>query len=138
MRTAFVSCVKTKLDRSAPAKDLYVSPWFTMARRYAETHAERWYILSAAHGLVEPEKVIDPYDISLNWMKVNDRREWSKLVQKQMDLKWVRGGTAILLAGLNYRRHLEKGLLDRFAEVEVPMSGLRLGQQLSWLSKSLQ
>ena len=40
-----------------------------MARRYAETHAERWYILSAAHGLVDPERIIDPYDISLNGRK---------------------------------------------------------------------
>jgi hypothetical protein len=50
-----------------------------------------------------------------------------------MDLAGVRGGQAIVLAGVNYRRHLEMPLLDRFAEAEIPMSGLMLGQQLSWL-----
>ena len=137
MRVAFVSCVKTKLDHRAPAKDLYCSHWFELARRYAETHAEHWFILSAAYGLVRPDSVIDPYERSLNGMKIEARRGWSKLVQKQMDLIQLRGGTAVVLAGLNYRRHLEVALLDRFAEVEVPMTGLRMGEQLSWLSSNV-
>ena len=37
---AFVSCVKTKADRSMMAKDLYISPWFKMARAYVEKNAE--------------------------------------------------------------------------------------------------
>lgn len=34
-----------------------------------------------------------------------------------MDLAGVRGYEAIVLAGINYRRHLNMALLDRFAEV---------------------
>jgi hypothetical protein len=43
MRVAFVSCVKTKSDRPMPAKDLYVSRWFKLARSYGERHAHRWF-----------------------------------------------------------------------------------------------
>jgi len=45
------------------------------------------------------------------------------------------GRKAIILAGLNYRRGLITPLLDYYGEVEVPMEGLMLGQQLSWLSR---
>ncbi len=62
---AFISCVKAKADRPMPAKDLYVSPWFHMARGYVERHAHRWFILSAAHCLVPPDFVIEPYDLTL-------------------------------------------------------------------------
>lgn len=134
-RVAFVSCVKLKADTERPARDLYVSPWFVMARRYAERNSDRWFILSAAYGLLDPDRIIEPYEKTLNDMPVDARRGWAKLVTKQMDLSGVRGNEAIVLAGLNYRRHLEMALLDRFVEVEVPMSGLMLGQQLSWLSK---
>ncbi|WP_162496312.1 DUF6884 domain-containing protein [Bradyrhizobium canariense] len=79
--------------------------------------------------------IIEPYDKTLNDMGIEARRGWAKLVTQQMDLARVGGDTAIVLAGQNYRRHLNMALLDRFAEVEVPMSGLMLGQQLSWLSK---
>jgi hypothetical protein len=137
MRVAFVSCVKLKDDRPRQARDLYVSPWFVMARRYAERNADCWFILSAAYGLVGPDRVIEPYDRTLNKMSIDERRGWAKLVVKQIDLARVRGDEAIVLAGINYRRHLEMPLLDRFKEVEVPMSGLMLGQQLSWLSKRM-
>ncbi|MEY9138456.1 hypothetical protein ABIE79_009984 [Bradyrhizobium diazoefficiens] len=135
-RVAFVSCVKTKADSARPAEQLYISPWFVMARRYAERNSDRWFILSAAYGLLDPDRVIEPYEKTLNDMPIADRRGWAKLVTKQMDLAGVRGNEAIVLAGINYRRHLNMALLDRFAEVEVPMEGLMLGQQLSWLSKS--
>jgi hypothetical protein len=98
-------------------------------------HAESWFILSAAYGLVRPDTVIDPYERSLNGMKIEARRGWARLVNKQMDMIRLGGGTAIVLAGLNYRRHLEHALLDRFAEVEIPMSGLRMGEQLRWMSE---
>ncbi|OSI35263.1 DUF6884 domain-containing protein [Bradyrhizobium canariense] len=57
-RVAFVSCVKLKADTARPARDLYVSPWFIGARRYAERNADSWLILSAAYGLVDPDRVI--------------------------------------------------------------------------------
>ncbi|MCA1379349.1 hypothetical protein I6F34_00745 [Bradyrhizobium sp. BRP05] len=137
MKVTFVSCVKLKADRPMPARDLYISPWFVMARRYAERNSDRWLILSAAYGLLDPDRVIEPYEKTLNDMPIDARRGWAKLVTKQMDLAGVRGDEAIVLAGVNYRRHLEMPLLDRFAEVDVPMAGLMLGQQLSWLKTTL-
>lgn len=50
MRVALVSCVKTKRDTPHPAKDLYTSPLFKGLRRYAEAHADTWFILSAEFG----------------------------------------------------------------------------------------
>ena len=106
-----------------------------MARRYAHAIADRWFILSAAYGLVEPDRVIEPYEKTLNKMPIAERRGWAKLVTKQMDLAQVYGDEAIVLAGLNYRRHLEMPLLDRFREVVVPMPGFAFGEQLSWLKE---
>ena len=53
MRVALVSCVKSRRPEPAPARDLYTSPLFRAMRRYAESHADAWYILSAKHGLVD-------------------------------------------------------------------------------------
>jgi hypothetical protein len=134
---AFVSCVKMKADRPLPAKDLYISPWFRMARAYAEQHARKWFILSAAHGVVHPDVVIEPYDVTLNGASVEDRSHWASVVRQQFDVmeRDLCGSKAIILAGKNYRRGLITPLERMFGEVEVPMEGLMLGQQLSWLSK---
>jgi hypothetical protein len=57
-----VSCTKSKTDHSAPPKDLYEpSALFRKARRYCKDTHDEWYILSAKHGLLEPDgPPIDP------------------------------------------------------------------------------
>jgi hypothetical protein len=72
---ALVSCVKSKQTKRAQAKDLYTSPLFRRARRYAEQAADRWFILSAKHGLLDPLKVIAPYEQTLAPMA--DRKQWA-------------------------------------------------------------
>jgi hypothetical protein len=49
-----VSCVKSKLSRSAPARTLYTSAWFRKVRDIVEKSGARWFVLSARHGLVAP------------------------------------------------------------------------------------
>ena len=61
-KVILVSCVGQKLGYPAPAADLYQSDWFKKARAYAEAEGQRWYILSAKHGLVNPSKVLTPFD----------------------------------------------------------------------------
>jgi hypothetical protein len=136
-RVAFVSCVKTKADRPEPAERLYISPWFRMAREYARRNAERWFVLSAEHGLIEPSKVIAPYETTLNRMMIEDRKRWSEHVEWQMDDLNVKGDLAFVLAGERYREFLMNRLIIRFDDVKVPMEGLMMGQQLSWMKNML-
>ncbi|MGJ4952984.1 DUF6884 domain-containing protein [Bradyrhizobium sp. HKCCYLS20291] len=41
MKVAFVSCVKTKADGICRAGEMYTSPWFKMARFWAERNADQ-------------------------------------------------------------------------------------------------
>lgn len=79
-----VGCVKRKLDRPAPARDLYTSALFRKERDYAERSRLRWYMLSAEHGLVAPETVLAPYDLRLTRTPQAYRREWGERVLKQV------------------------------------------------------
>ena len=45
---------------------MYISDLFIKARRYVETHYDKWFILSAKYHLVEPETSMEPYDETLN------------------------------------------------------------------------
>jgi hypothetical protein len=51
-----LGCVKTKRDHRAKARDLYCSPLWRARRSYAEANGPPWLILSAKHGLVEPNR----------------------------------------------------------------------------------
>jgi hypothetical protein len=133
---ALVSCVKLKIDHPAPAKDLYMrSQWFRGARRYAQEHAKSWFILSALRGLVDPETVIEPYEQSLNGADIDERHEWTMKVIRQIAEKELFGDRVVVLAGLHYRQLLINPLILRFKQMDVPMEGLMMGQQLQWLSR---
>ena len=76
-RLFLISCVKTKGAMPAAAMDLYTSNWFRKARACVETTGCPWRILSAQYGLIHPEEEIEPYEKTLNTMRVEERRAWA-------------------------------------------------------------
>ena len=132
-RLYLVSCVGKKGKRPVPVKELYQSTWFTLARAWVEREAAPWFILSAKHGLVQPDAVIAPYDETLNSMPVAARRDWAERVKSQLVKSLPNVGEIVIFAGRRYREYIEKPLRTHCTSVEVPMEGLRIGEQLRWL-----
>lgn len=128
-----VSCVSKKKDKACPARDLYISDWFRKARAYVELTGHPWFILSAEYGLVNPETVIEPYERTLNKMPVRERRAWAERVIAQLQGELSGVDRIVILAGARYREFIMEGLSNMVSEVEVPLEGLRIGEQLSWL-----
>lgn len=121
-----VACCGKKLSYAAPAKDLYQSELFRKSRRYAEQHGDKWLILSALHGVVHPDATIEPYDVTLNDMGADARRQWSNKIAKQ--LQDYQNDQITVLAGSAYC-----GWVNQFNNVTRPMEGLGIGQQLAYL-----
>jgi hypothetical protein len=130
-----VACVGKKRPIATRAKDLYDSPLFAKSRTYAERHSDGWYILSAKYGLVHPEKVIEPYEETLNTKPRRERDEWAQKVWGELRHILTPGDCAILLAGSKYRESLMPLMTAHGCEVKVPMEGLGIGQQLQWLKR---
>jgi hypothetical protein len=129
MLIGLVACCRKKLDRAAPASDLYSSPLFKKAAAYAQTF-DRWYILSAKYGLVRPDAKIRPYDRTLTSMSKADRLAWGRKVMRQMAAAGITGARFVALAGARYVEPLVRAGLA----VQTPMKGLRIGNQLAWLT----
>jgi hypothetical protein len=135
VRVGLVGCVKTKLDRPARAADLYISPLFLGRREVVERSCDRWFILSALHGLVAPEELVAPYDQTLSAASRREQRRWSAHVVAALrdELGQLRGITFEVHAGSAYTDHgLVDGIEALGAEVEQPVRGLGLGEQLAW------
>jgi len=137
-RVGLVGCVKDKAEVERPARDLYLSPLFQGRRRYVEQSCSEWWILSALHGLVAPDELLEPYDVTLNDASFPERRWWSEQVLSQIitRIQPVPGDSFEFHAGINYRAFgLEDGLRRLGCEVECPTEGLRMGEQLSYYSR---
>ena len=115
MRTlVVVTCVKEKLTGRHKAKDLYTSDLFKKMRKYVETYKFDWKIISAKHGLINPEDVIESYeDESLDQFKLlhgkraedlKARKEILKnIIQEQLRSVIENYERIILMCGKNYR-----------------------------------
>ncbi len=111
-----------------PAKDLYTSEWFRRARAYVEASGAPWLILSAKHGLVSPDEMLEPYEETLNTMSIGQRRTWAERVRRQMDQRVPDADRIVALAGQRYREFLMDYLRRQAPTVEVPLEGLRIGE----------
>lgn len=128
-----ISCVSQKQPKRAKVRELYVSTLFKLNLKYAELlKPDAIYVLSAKHGLLALEDEIEPYEVTLNNMKTAEIRQWAEKVMEQLssqvDLDRTR---VIFLAGDKYRRYL----LPHIPSYEIPLQGLRIGEQLQKLKE---
>lgn len=126
-----VSCSASKLDHAAPARELYTSPLFRKARELAERSGRPWAILSAKHGLLDPNTVVEPYDLALSDLKAEDRRNWAGKVRRQLSARWAGLATFEVFAGKLYLEALEG------FEHSQPLEGLQVGERLRELNRLL-
>lgn len=134
MRVGLVGCVKTKLDHAAPAGELYTSPLFRYRKAYVERTCDRWYVLSAKHGLMEPSVVTKPYEQTLVGAPAAVKKAWATKVLADLEAEVELAGAVVEVhAGKDYMDHgLRAGLIAVGAEVVEPTAGLRMGQQLAF------
>lgn len=132
MRTiVLLSCVATKASTPQPAEQLYISPLFEKSLNYGKSlHPDDMFILSAKHFLLPLSKVTAPYNQTLNDMSADEKKEWSAQVLRMIKQHGYspENDKFVILAGASYRKYLEPEL----KHVEVPIEGLRIGQQMQW------
>lgn len=138
-RMVLVGCVASKAGEAMPAKDLYVSALWHKRRSYAEGTGMPWFILSAKYGLLHPDRVIEPYDVSLADAAAAESRAWAQSVApKLVELCSALGVTSIEVhAGQAYiPPELTRVLEGSSISIDRPLEGMRIGEQLSWYTGS--
>lgn len=132
MNIAIISCVKTKKQGKLPAKDLYNSPLFKYSYNYTKVRYDKVYILSTLYGVLEPNDVIEYYELTLNKMNAQQKRQWAYKVATQLKSKIKPDDKLYYYCGKNYRDNLIKTLPNKY---EIPLEGISFGKQLQWYKK---
>lgn len=133
-----ISCVAKKAKEKSKAEDLYISPLFKKSLAYAKTltTTDNIYILSAKHHLLALDKVIAPYDVSLqkDITKKEDRAKWgTKVIEELKKVANIGEDKFIVLAGKDYVVPIE----NSFSNLELPLKGKGIGQRLKFLNEKI-
>lgn len=142
-----VACSAQKLDRPAPARELYCSPLFRKSLAYAEPRCGRVYVLSGALGLIDLDTVTAPYDRRLGGKKESEA--WARRVASTLIDRHGREVDYLILAGADYAGPLATALRtydgyrgDRWTgvlrdRILEPLTGMQVGERLRWLNAQL-
>lgn len=137
MKTVYlISCVSKQAPHPQPARSLFLSEWFKKAVRWVHQNlksGDRWFILSARYQLVEPDTVLAPYGETMPLLSSAVRKIWADNVYAALRPMLNPGDRVVFLAGQYYRRDLVDRLRASGIDVDTPMEGLGIGQQLTWL-----
>jgi hypothetical protein len=130
-RFALVCCGKQKLAAAAQARDLYQSTLFKKTRAYAEKEYEGWLILSALHRVVDPDQVLEPYDVTLQKC---DAAAWARETAAELTRRIPKTCQVDYFGGALYEPVVQH-LKDAGYTVGRPLQGLQIGERLHWLKE---
>lgn len=127
-----IACCSRKRPTTSTANQLYISPLFIKQYRYAKhvLDTDNIYILSAKYGLVHQDQEIEPHDLKLPDLSVNERASWSNDIMRALrNISDIKKDRFIFLAGESYRKNIEY----EFHDAVVPCAGMGIGNQMKWL-----
>lgn len=128
-----VGCGRRKQAVAAKARELYTGSLFRAARRYAEASGQRWVVLSAAHGVIDPDVVVRPYDQVLE-LEGDELARWARKAAVSI---YNHGPTSevVILAGARYAVPVVAELAELGMRAREPLLGLGMGRRLSWFKR---
>jgi len=138
MRIGLVACSATKAPEARPASQLYRGQLHRLALDYARFTCDEVFILSARHGLVHLDDVLEPYDSHLLQLSRGGREAWGERVVDQL-AHWhptVDDLHLVLLAGAPYVNALPRTFLE-WTSHETPLAHRGIGHQKQWLAHEL-
>jgi hypothetical protein len=132
MSIGLIACCGMKAAMAMKAGEIYQSPLFIMSKQWIEQQGLDWWILSAKHGLLNKNTIIEPYDLTLNAMTVQQRECWSRYVQGQMVRQFGVGADFVVLAGEKYLQPIKA------FHYTLPLGSLPIGKRLQRLKAMIR
>jgi len=138
-----IACGKRKIWDKYPkmgavqAKDVYISSYFNLSKKYAEKFSDEWIILSAKYGFVKPNYIIPGnYNVSFN---DSNKRYISKkrLLEQIRNLGFKRYTKIIVLGGSTYYKKVQEAFQNLRICIENPLEGLGIGSRQKKLKELL-
>ncbi len=89
MKIILISCASQQGSVKAKAKYLYISPLFKLSWEYVtKQNPDKIFILSGLHYLLDIDKEIEPYDVTLSNISKAKRKPGQIILSSKEKLEW--------------------------------------------------
>lgn len=119
-----------------PARDAYTGAPFKVNREFAEKMSDRWIILSAKYGFIDPGEPVKQYEVTFKRMSTNPVSVVT-LRKQAIDMGIYDFAKVIVLGGTEYRKIVVEAFAGADVELEFPFAGLPLGKAMQAAKRAI-
>jgi len=130
-----VPCGQAKVWKKRPnhgpakAKDAYVGAPFTVNKAFAEKFADKWIILSAKYGFINPDFII-PKDYNVTFKRPSTNPVSIDALLKQLKKRNLNSYDAVIALGGEDYTSIVKKVFNKVSKVIAPTEGLPIGKAM--------
>lgn len=111
---------------------MYISGYFKYVLQYAKTKFEKVVILSGKYNVLELDREIEPYNLSLNDMIKEDKLKWSRNTERSIRVQYPPDKYEYyFISGIEYYQYLI--LPDK----HILFEGVPIGKRMQTIIKEL-
>jgi cytoplasmic iron level regulating protein YaaA (DUF328/UPF0246 family) len=142
MKLVVVPCGRSKIWSKyphlgpTPARDAYTGAPFHVNREFAEKMSDRWIILSAKYGFIDPDTPIQHYEVTFKRKSTNPVSV-TALRKQAIDMGLFDFSKVIVLGGTEYRKVVAEAFAGADVRLEFPFAGLPLGQAMQAAKRAI-
>ena len=121
-----------------PARDVYAGAPFKVNREYAETFGDRWVILSAKYGFINPDFLIpETYNVTFK-KRSSGPVSVAELKEQVAVLGLDKFPTVIALGGKEYRAAVREALASTPVRIHAPFERLTSGKMMQATKEAIR
>lgn len=127
----FITCGNKKLPYSAKAKEIYCSSVFKSYYKFGIDNFDEVAILSSKHNLLNPEDIIEPYDVYIGNFSDEELKQWSIKTKKLIIERYPRDEYEYyFLTGKLWTKYID------IPNMNIILEGKDMMQKMSFIKQS--
>jgi hypothetical protein len=123
-RVVLIASSGATAGQPQPVARLFESAGFAVAREHAVRSGHPWFVLSAKHGLLDPDDIVGPFDVQIGDQASGYRTTWGEWVVAQLAARvQLQDAVVEVHGGVDFAQPLRAPLARRGAVLDIPLPG---------------
>lgn len=130
---AIIPCTNQKASDPGPAREVWIGAHFQLVLAHAEMFYDKVLVMSYKYGLIDPDFVIEPYNVDIRYAKAADKLKWWFALRTQIgELSKAEPLLVAMYTG-NFEREriVREFVKNGVRQVIIPFSGCTVGQRMA-------